>query len=162
MKKATIYTETTIKGPAVKDGAYCAAIEYILKNGKPYEKYYTGNEENTTYHRCALQAILLGLSRFKEKCEIDVVTEDVLIANLIQKNQPEKWERQEWKNSKKTQVKNKELWQQFLEELNKHKITVTLSKINPYREKMREEMGRVLKNQCKSVENIENTERRGE
>ena len=162
MKKATIYTETTVKGPAVKDGAYCAAIEYILKSGKPYEKYYTGSEESTTYHRCSLQAILLGLSRFKEKGEIEVVTEDVLIANLIQKNQPEKWERQEWKNSKKSQVKNKELWQQFLEELNKHKITVTLSKINPYGEKMREEMKNLLKSRSESVENLKNTERRGE
>lgn len=154
MKKATIYTETTLKGPTVKDGAYCAAIEYILKNGKTYAKYYIGSEENTTYHRCALQAILLGLSRFKEKCEIKIYTEDVLIANLIEKNQPEKWERQEWKNSKKTQVKNKELWQQFLEELNKHKITVVLSKINPYRE----EMGKQLKSKYKNVENVENTE----
>lgn len=161
MKKAKIYTETTLKGPSVKDGAYGAVIEYILKDGKTVTKGFYRIERNTTHHRSALQAILLGLSRFRERCEIELVTGDVFIANSINQERPKNWSRQEWKNSKSEEVKNKDLWQQFLEELDKHEITVVFSKTNIYSKEMVANMQKQLKDAAKKSKNIENTERRG-
>ena len=46
MQKATIYIETTIKGPSVGNGDYAAEIEYIRKNGEPETREVLGEEEN--------------------------------------------------------------------------------------------------------------------
>ena len=132
MQKATIYTETTIKGPTVKDGAYAAEIEYIRKNGEPETREVLGTEENTTYNRTTLLAIVTALKRFNRPCEIEIVTSNSFIKNTVECGNLSKWQENEWKTSKGEDIKNKELWQEFAQESKKHKIVVTLWKSHAY------------------------------
>lgn len=151
MKKAKIYIETTLKGPTVKDGAYAAVLEFICRGNVPFTKKIYGMEEDTTYHRSTLLAMLMALRCFdKGKCEIEIITGDVFVANAIKQKRPAEWSRQEWKNSKKKDVVHKDLWQQFLEEMDKHEITVTLRKTNAYSKDMVSEMRRRLKKDGKT------------
>lgn len=151
MKKAKIYIETTLKSPTVKNGAYAAVLEFICKGNVPVTKIMSGSEENTTYHRSTLLAMLMALKCFnKGKCEIEIITGDTFVASAINQKRPAEWSRQEWKNSKKKDVVHKDLWQQFLEEMDKHKITVTLSKSCVYSKDMWIEMEKELKNMEKT------------
>lgn len=140
MQKATIYVETTIKGPSVKDGSYAAEIEYIRKNGEPETREISGIEENTTYNRTTLLAIVTALGRFNRSCEIEIVTSNHFIKNTVECGNLSKWEENEWKTSKGEDIKNKELWQQFLQEMKKHKIAVTLWKNHAYSEILKMKM----------------------
>lgn len=149
MQKVTIYTETTLKGPALRKGSYAAVIEYICRNGEPATLEIYGTEEETTFHRSALLAIVKALGRLRNPCEVEVITGDIFIINTMDRGNPEGWKRQEWKKASGEEVKNKELWQQFLEEKEKHKIAVAFSKTNVYSKfllmKMREKNGKKKK-----------------
>lgn len=140
MQKATIYTETTIKGPSVKRGSYAAEIEYIRKNGEPETREILGEEESTTYNRTTLLAITNALKRFNRPCEIEIVTSNSFIKNTVESGNLLKWQEDKWKTSKGEDVKNKELWQEFLQETKKHKITVTLWKNHAYSEILKMKM----------------------
>lgn len=132
MQKATIYIETTIKGPSVRNGAYAAEIEYIRRNGEPETREVLGEEENTTYNRTTLLAIVTALKRFNRPCEIEIVTSNNFVKNTIECGNLLKWQENGWKNSKEEDIKNKELWQEFAQEMKKHKIAVTLWKNHAY------------------------------
>ena len=163
MKKAKIYIETTVKGPSVKTGAYGVVLEFIAKSGKRFVRGRYGIEEDTTHHRSVLMAMILGLKRFdRGRCEIEIITGDKFIVNAIERGRPADWNRQEWKNSKKQDVAHRDLWQQFLSEMDRHKITVTFSKINVYSEKMLREMNQKLKTYLKKRENLEKSECEGD
>lgn len=109
MQKATIYVETTIKGPTVKDGTYAAEIEYIRKNGEPETREVVGEEKNTTYNRTTLLAIVTALKRFNRPCEIEIVTSNGFIKNTVECGNLSKWQENEWKTSKGEDIKKQRI-----------------------------------------------------
>ena len=44
MQEVKIYIETSLQGPAIKDGRYAAIVEYISKSGSPITREVMGEE----------------------------------------------------------------------------------------------------------------------
>lgn len=133
MEKVKIYIETSFKGPVVKDGKYAAALVTDWK-GEDCIKVVSGEENETTFNRCTLLAIITALQRMKRKCHVIVYTENTYVKNMIDQGNPEKWRRAEWKKAAGTKVQNQELWKLFLEEKTKQELEVRFCKFSKYKE----------------------------
>lgn len=134
MKQVTIYIETSLQGPSVKDGKYAAIIEFINQAGEPVTREVAGAEKDTTYHRSTLLAAVKALEKLNQPCEVIIKTNCIFIKNIVERGSPEEWKRSEWKKPSGEEVKNKELWQEFLEQMDKHKIGFQFSKHHAYKD----------------------------
>ena len=80
----------------------------ILRSGDR-EKELSGCEPMTTNNRMELTAIIKALEALKKQCNVTVVTDSNYVVQgmtswIIQ------WRKNNWKNSQKQQVMNKDLW----------------------------------------------------
>lgn len=141
-KEVRIYIETTLAGPCVKDGFYAALIECRTKKG-PATLWLTGMEEKTTYYRSVLLAAVCAFRKLKP-CRAVICTKCRYVAGIYERGTLEGWRRAEWKRPAGEDVKNKELWQQFLDETErlggKDKITFQFSKSHDYKDFLMEKL----------------------
>lgn len=140
MKEVKIYIKTSLQGPSIKDGRYAAIVEYIAKSGA-VTREICGGEKNTTYHRSVLIAAIESLKILNIPCNVTIYTDCIFIKNTVERGSPEAWRRSEWKRAAGGEVKNKELWKQFTEEMDKHKIGFRFSKHCVYSDQLRELLG---------------------
>lgn len=132
-----IYVKTSLRGPCIKDGKYAAIVECMTSKG-PVTRQITGSEEKTTYYRSVLLAIVKALEILNTECSVTIYTDCAFIKNTAERGCMEDWRRSEWKKSSGEEVINKELWQQFLDQMDRHIIAFRFSKINAYEEKLEE------------------------
>ncbi|MAV98605.1 MAG: ribonuclease HI [Rhodobiaceae bacterium] len=113
--KVEIYTDGACSGnPGI--GGWGAYLKY-----KDNVKELSGSAENTTNNRMELVAAIEGLKILKKSSEVNLYTDSVYLKDGITKwifN----WQKNNWKNANKKDVKNKDLWIQLLEVVNKHDI----------------------------------------
>lgn len=113
--KVEIYTDGACSGnPGI--GGWGAYLKY-----KDNVKELSGSDENTTNNRMELVAAIEGLKILKKRSEVNLYTDSVYLKDGITKwifN----WQKNNWKNANKKDVKNKDLWIQLLEVVNKHDI----------------------------------------
>ncbi len=110
MKKISIFTDgSSLGNPG--SGGWCSILRY-----KNREKIISGGEEFTTNNKMELKAVIEALKQLKEPCEIDLYSDSTYVLKGIDewlKN----WQKRNFKN-----VKNKELWEEFLNLKKNHKI----------------------------------------
>ena len=112
LKKIEIFTDgSSLGNPG--PGGWCAILRY-----KNHEKTLSGGEEYTTNNKMELMAVIEALKVLKEPCEIDLYSDSTYVLKGISE-WLEGWVRKNFKN-----VKNPELWQEFLELSKPHKINV--------------------------------------
>lgn len=140
MKTVNIYIETTIKSPVVKDGKYASALVFTRTNGAEVYRIISGEECESTYNRLTLIAIIKSLQKLKERCRVMIHTDNTYIKNISEQGAPEKWKRAEWKKAAGTEVQNRELWQMYTEEAEKHEIEFRLRENDDYRDLLKEEL----------------------
>jgi len=113
--RVEIYTDGACSGnPGI--GGWGAYLKY-----KDNVKELSGSAENTTNNRMELVAAIEGLKILKKSSEVNLYTDSVYLKDGITKwifN----WQKNNWKNANKKDVKNKDLWIQLLEIVNKHDI----------------------------------------
>ena len=113
--RVEIYTDGACSGnPGI--GGWGAYLTY-----KDNVKELSGSAENTTNNRMELVAAIEGLKILKKSSEVNLYTDSVYLKDGITKwifN----WQKNNWKNANKKDVKNKDLWIQLLEVVNKHDI----------------------------------------
>ena len=139
MFKVNIYIETTIKGPAKRDGAYIYILEFVRESGEPVTRQEVKHLEDTTENELVLRAMISALNRLTKNCEIRINTQCHHVLNTVQNLWHIQWEKSDWINSKGKEVKNKELWQQYVRMSQIHVITV-LSSEHSYQDWMRREL----------------------
>ena len=112
MKKVEIFTDgSSLGNPG--PGGWCAILRY-----KNFEKIISGGEDYTTNNKMELKAVIEALKILKEPCEVEIFTDSTYVVNAI--NQwLDSWVRKNFKN-----VKNSELWKEFLEVSKNHKIKI--------------------------------------
>lgn len=132
-----IFVQTSLHGPCIRTGSYAAIIECQTSKG-PVTREVKGKEENTTYYRTVLLAMVKALEILNAPCSVTIYTDCTFIKDISEGGRPEVWRRSEWKKSSGEEVKNKELWQQFLEQMDRHIIGFRFSKYNVYMEKLEE------------------------
>lgn len=99
-----------------------------IKNGKEaavaeHEEDFT-NTINTKY----LLALNTALRRMTQPSDILIKFKKngSGIYGAIIQGWPQKWEENNWKTKKQTEVKHKELWQQYLRNTRNHAVTATI------------------------------------
>ncbi len=117
MKKVTIYTDGACSGNPGK-GGWGAVLIY----GK-IEREISGSEEETTNNKMELTACIEALKLLKEECEVELYSDSAYVVNAFNENWIEGWIANDWKNSQKKPVANKEIWQELISLCEKHKVT---------------------------------------
>lgn len=119
MQDVTIYIETSIHGPARKEGKYIYILE-CMRDGKPVTREGRGGVEEATENQLVLLALRDALKRLNCRCAVVIYTNAGNIAGAINNRWPEAWKKNGWKNTQGKPVKNAELWKEVTELLECH------------------------------------------
>tara|TARA_B100002052_G_scaffold291977_1_gene312821 strand:- start:525 stop:956 length:432 start_codon:yes stop_codon:yes gene_type:complete len=112
----TIYTDGACSGnPGI--GGWGVVILQTSK--KPI--FLNGGEQETTNNRMELTAAIKSILYFKEKNDIEIFTDSKYLKDGIE-IWIHKWKKNGWKTSNKKPVKNKDLWIDLNNGINKHNI----------------------------------------
>ena len=103
MKHVRLITDGACKGNPGRGGWAC-----ILRFNDMKRELY-GSSPHTTNNRMELAAAIEGLSRLKERCEVEVVTDSEYVKNGITK-WINGWKRNNWRKADKQPVNNRDLW----------------------------------------------------
>ena len=111
-----IYTDGACSGNP-GPGGYGAVLIY---NG--VEKEISGGQKDTTNNQMEMMAVIKGLEMLKEPCEVKVYSDSAYVVNSIQKGWIYSWKKNNWKKADKSKVKNIDLWERLLSQLEIHKV----------------------------------------
>ncbi len=116
MKKVDIYTDGACSGnPGA--GGYGIVMIY---NG--IRKEVNKGFIKTTNNRMELMAVVDALSLLKQPCVVELYSDSKYVVDAINKGWIKGWQAKGWKNSKKEPVKNIDLWNKLIPELEKHQV----------------------------------------
>ncbi len=114
--KFKIYTDGACSGNPGR-GGWAA----IILDGKS-QSSISGSENKTTNNRMELMAAIMALKKIKNKSEIIIYTDSRYVKDGIT-DWIKKWKLNNWKNSNKKPVKNKDLWIKLDNSCQKHNIS---------------------------------------
>lgn len=120
MNVTNIYTDGGCSGNQNDSnvGGWGAILEY----GKHIKEIF-GGEVNTTNNRMEMKALLNALKILtKDNLDIHVFSDSSYLMNCFREKWYEKWMLNNWKTSSKTDVENKDLWEELLQYINKHNV----------------------------------------
>ena len=92
----------------------------ILRCGK-HEKELSGGAPETTNNRMELMGAIVGLEALTRPCRVRLVTD----SQYLVKGMTEwiaGWQRKGWRNSKKQEVANRDLWERLLQASSAHQV----------------------------------------
>ena len=110
MQKVYLYSDgSSLGNPG--PGGYGGILKY---NG--HEKRYSGAAKHTTNNKMELLGVIEGLKLLKKPCRVEVVSDSSYVVNAINQWLPN-WVKKDFKN-----VKNVELWKEYLEVSKPHEV----------------------------------------
>lgn len=89
---------------------------------KGTEKELSGGETDTTNNRMEMMGAIAALESLKEPCKITAYTDSQYIANAFLKKWLDSWQKNGWKTAAKKPVKNKDLWERLLIQVQRHQV----------------------------------------
>ncbi len=140
MQKVDVFIQTTAKGPAIKKHTEYMYVLKIVINGKEFIRNGKGTLENVTENQATLQAIIHALMRFHENCEIRINTSCEHVLNSCRNAWPQQWEKAGWTKANGKEVKNADLWQQYLNVSRGHVISWSDDKEHEFSKYMKYEL----------------------
>ena len=115
--KFKIYTDGACSGNPGRGGWAAIIIDDDLN-----QISISGREIKTTNNRMELVAPIMALKKIKKKSEITIFTDSKYVKDGIT-GWIKKWKLNNWKNSNKKPVKNKDLWTKLDNLCNKHIVS---------------------------------------
>ena len=112
----TIYTDGACSGNPGPGG-----WGVILMHGQN-KKELSGGETDTTNNRMELLAVIRGLKTLTKPCNVELYSDSAYVINAFNQNWIENWQKNDWKTSSKSPVKNKDLWLELLSLLKVHNV----------------------------------------
>ncbi|MBO6305842.1 MAG: ribonuclease HI [Selenomonadaceae bacterium] len=113
-----IYTDgSCLKNPGA--GGWAAVI-IDKKTGETEE--ITGGENFTTNNRMELAAALFALLHIKNNSKIVLITDSAYLRGAFTENWIKSWQKRKWKTSEYAEVKNRDLWEKLVSEVDRHKV----------------------------------------
>lgn len=91
------------------------------------KKEISGGKKDTTNNVMEITAVIEGLKLLKYPCDVEIYSDSAYVVNAFNQNWIDGWKKNGWRNSKKEDVKNRELWEK-LDELT-HLHTVKFVKV---------------------------------
>jgi ribonuclease HI len=116
-KHVTLYTDGACSGNP-GPGGWGALLQF-----GDQEKTIKGAERETTNNRMELMAVIEGLRALKEPCRVAVHTDSAYIVNAFEQDWISNWKQRGWKTASKKPVKNRDLWEALLREMERHDVT---------------------------------------
>jgi ribonuclease HI len=113
LKKITLFSDGSALGNP-GPGGYGTILRY-----GDNEKELFGGETHTTNNRMELLGVIVGLKALKEPCEVEVVSDSSYVVKSINEWLVG-WIKRDFKK-----VKNIDLWKEYIEVSQKHKIHAT-------------------------------------
>ena len=116
MKKITIYTDGACScnpGP----GGWGAILFY-----KNQMKEISGFEKETTNNKMELTAAIMALDKLKEPCEVELYSDSAYLINAFNQDWVGNWKKNGFRNSKKKEIENIELWKRLINLNDYHEI----------------------------------------
>lgn len=115
-KKVTLYTDGACSGNP-GPGGFGAILIY-----KGIEKEISDYEINTTNNKMEMMAVISGLEYLKEPCDVTVYSDSAYVVNSINNKWIYSWKKNNWVKADKQKVKNIELWERILKQLEIHNV----------------------------------------
>jgi len=116
VEKVIIYTDGACSGNP-GPGGWGAILMY-----KETQKEISGNAPETTNNIMEITAVIEGLKMLKFPCEVEIYSDSAYVVNAFENKWIYGWIKNNWKNSSKEPVKNKELWQELYSLTKKHSV----------------------------------------
>lgn len=107
MDKVIIYTDGACSGNP-GPGGWGTILMY-----KEHKKELSGGAKDTTNNIMEITAVIEGLKALKTLCKVEIYSDSAYVVNAFNNKWIDEWKKNGWKNSKKEEVKNKELWQEL-------------------------------------------------
>lgn len=117
MKKVIIYTDGACSGNP-GPGGWGTILMY-----EDNKKEISGGKKETTNNVMEVTAVIEGLKLLKYPCEVEIYSDSAYVVNAFNQNWIENWKKNGWKNSKKEDVKNRELWEELESLIKEHEVT---------------------------------------
>jgi ribonuclease HI len=117
MKDVTIYTDGACSGNPGPGGWGAVLIFNDVK------KEISGGSKDTTNNIMEMTAVIESLKMLKEPCKVTLYSDSAYVVNAFEQNWIDSWIKKGWINSKKEPVKNRELWEELIELINKHDVS---------------------------------------
>ncbi len=118
MKEVTIYSDGACSGNP-GPGGWGTILDY-----KGKRKELSGGEEHTTNNRMELTAVIEGLKALKEPCKVKIITDSQYVFNGISLGWAASWKANNWRKKDKKPALNPELWNELLNLVAKHDVTL--------------------------------------
>ena len=115
--KLKIYTDGACSGNPGKGGWAAIILDSDLNKSS-----ISGSENKTTNNRMELTAAIMALKKIKKKSEVTIYTDSKYVKEGIT-DWIKKWKLNNWKNSNKKPVKNKDLWIKLDNICLRHKVS---------------------------------------
>ena len=116
MEKVIIYTDGACSGNP-GPGGWGAILMY-----KDTKKEISGGKKDTTNNVMELTAALEALKLLKFPCEVELYSDSAYLVNGFNQGWIYGWQKNNWKNSSKEPVKNKEICEEIYKMTQKHKV----------------------------------------
>ena len=116
MKKVTIYTDGACSGNP-GPGGWGAILMY-----EDIKKEISGGKKKTTNNIMEVTAVIEGLKLLKYPCEVEIYSDSAYVVNAFNQNWICNWKKNGWKNSKKEDIKNRELWEELESLIKNHNV----------------------------------------
>ena len=117
MKEVIIYTDGACSynpGP----GGWGAVLLYQRNR-----KEISGFNENTTNNQMELTAVISALSLLKEPCKVQLFSDSAYIVNAFNDKWVDNWQKNGFRNAKKKEIENIDLWKTLINLNYYHQIT---------------------------------------
>jgi ribonuclease HI len=119
MKEIIIYTDGACSGNP-GPGGWGAVLLY-----KENIREIAGGEEMTTNQRMELTAVIEALKTIKVTgWEVTIFSDSAYIVNAFKQNWLQTWQNNGWKNSKKEDVANQDLWKELIKLIRRNKVRI--------------------------------------
>lgn len=105
MKNVSLYTDGSCS-PSTGKGGWAFILRYQELG---YEICVAGKDEGTTNNRMEMMAVIEGMSRLNEECDVNLYADSKYVLDGMRTWLPG-WKKNGWKKSDKKDVKNKDLW----------------------------------------------------
>lgn len=89
---------------------------------KGIEREISGAEPSTTNNRMEIYAVIAGLEKLKERCDVTVYSDSAYTVNAFNEGWLYGWMKNGWKKADGKPVQNVELWQRLYELVRFHEV----------------------------------------
>jgi ribonuclease HI len=115
-EEIVIYTDGACSGNP-GPGGWAAVLIY-----KENRKEISGGLKETTNNVMELTAVIEALKTLKRPCKVHLYSDSAYVVNAFLEDWISGWIKNNWRNSKKEEVKNRELWEDLINLTKYHEV----------------------------------------